>query len=117
MQEAITELVYLFVIEYCNNMLIRHWKFTPKEIFSSCSPRLTKRNPSSPVIERPVTWEMGTYVHRTVYRLTEGEVLSSLIRKYCIEKKHPSYVVSVQLKHFTQSTNTIVDLHCNCIKY
>jgi len=72
MQEAITELVYLFVIEYCDSMLIKHWKFTPAEILSSCSPRLRKRKTSSPVIERPVSWEMGSHAHRTLYRLTEG---------------------------------------------
>lgn len=81
--------------------MIKPWKFTLKEIiFSSFSPRLTKRNTSSPVTKRPVSWEIGTHGHKTVYRLTEGEVLLSLICKYCIEKKHPWYVTSVQLKTF-----------------
>lgn len=98
--EAITEIEYLFVIGYCDSMLIKHWKFTLKEIFSSFSFRLTKRNTSSPVTKRPVSWEMGTHGQTTVYRLAEGEVLLSLICKYCIEKKHHWYVTSVQLKTF-----------------
>lgn len=102
MHEAITEMEYLFVIGYCDSM-IKHWKFTLKEIiFISFSPRLTKKKkkPSSPVTKRPVSWEMGTHGHKTVHRLTEGEVLLPLICKYCIEKKHPWHGTSVQLKTF-----------------